>query len=146
MNRGFVIRPFTGSDDDYDAIVEVWNKSFPDEVTNAETRRHHDEHLQKEFLFERLIGEMDGTPVMNAYYGEDEWSHFPGKYRVGIQVVPEYRRMGLGTAAYNYIWDQIKNRDPRPKALTTYAREDDPDSMRFAERRGFRVAQRNQFS
>ena len=146
MRQGFAIRPFDGSDGDYEAIADVWNAAFPDEPTNAETRRHHDEHLQKEFLFERLLGEMDGTPVMNAYYGEDEWSHVPGKYRLGIQVVPEFRRMGFGRATYDYIWDRIKDRDPRPTKLACYAREDDADSMRFVEKRGFKVAQRNQFS
>lgn len=146
MRQGFAIRPFSGSDEDYQAIVDVWNAAFPDDITNVETRRHHDEHLQKQFLFERLIGEMDGTPILNAYYGEDEWSHFPGKYRLGIQVIPEYRRMGFGKATYDYIWNQIKDRDPRPKALTTHAREDDPDSMRFVEKRGFKLAQRNQYS
>jgi len=146
MRQGFAIRPFDGSDDDYQAIVDVWNAAFPDEITNVETRRHHDEHLQKRFLFERLVGEIDGTPVLNAYYGEDEWSHFPGKYRLGIQVVPEYRRVGFGRATYDYIWDRIKDRDPRPTKLACYAREDDADSMRFVEKRGFKVAQRNQFS
>jgi len=146
MTRGFVIRPFDGTENDYDAIVEVWNKSFPDERTNVDTRRHHDEHLQKEFLFERFVGEMDGVPILTGYYGEDEWSHAPGKYRLGIQVVPEYRRMGFGTRAYDWVWEQIKDRDPKPTLLATYAREDDADSMRFAEKRGFRVAQRNQFS
>ncbi len=146
MRQGFAIRPFDGSDDDYQAIVDVWNAAFPDEITNVETRRHHDEHLQKRFLFERLVGEIDGTPVLNAYYGEDEWSHFPGKYRLGIHVVPEYRRMGFGRATYDYIWDRIKDRDPRPTNLACYAREDDADSMRFVEKRGFKVAQRNQFS
>jgi len=146
MRQGFAIRPFDGSDDDYQAVVDVWNAAFPDEITNVETRRHHDETRQKQFLFERLIGEIDGTPVVNASYGEDEWSHFPGKYRLSIQVVPEYRRMGFGRATYDYIWDRIKDRDPAPKALTAYAREDDPASMRFVEKRGFRVAQRNQYS
>lgn len=146
MSRGFVIRSFDGSDEDYETIAAVWNAAFPDEPTNAETRRHHDEHLRKQFLFERLVGEMDGTPVLNAYYGEDEWSHHPGKYRLGIQVVPEYRRMGLGAAAYDYIWDQIKDRDPAPTLLACHAREDDEGSMRFVEKRGFAVAQRNQFS
>ena len=146
MNRGFVIRPFDGSDNDYDAIAEVWNKCFPDERTNAETRRHHDEHLQKQFLFERMLGEMDGVPILTGYFGEDEWSHLPGKYRLSVQVVPEYRRMGFGTRAWDWIWDQIKDRHPRPILLATYAREDDADSMRFVEKRGFKVAQRNQFS
>ena len=146
MRQGFAIRPFDDSDEDYQAIVDVWNAAFPDEITNVETRRHHDEHLQEQFLFERLVGEIDGTPVLNAYYGEDEWSHLPGKYRVGIQVVPEYRRMGFGRAAYDYIWDRIKDRDPKPRLLACYAREDDADSMRFVEKRGFKVAQRNQFS
>ena len=146
MKRGFVIRPFDGSDEDYQAIVDVWNASFPDETMNVETRRHHDEHRQKQFLFERLVGEIDGTPVLHASYCEDEWSHFPGKYGLSIQVVPEYRRMGLGRAAYDYIWNRIKDRDPAPVALVAHAREDDPDSMRFVEERGFRVAQRNQYS
>ena len=89
---------------------------------------------------------MDGVPVLAGHYGEDEWSHHPGKYTLGIQVVPEYRRMGLGAAAYERIWEQIKDRSPRPTLLAAYAREDDADSMRFVEKRGFKVAQRNQFS
>jgi GNAT superfamily N-acetyltransferase len=140
------MRPFDGSDNDYEAIAEIWNKCFPDERTNAETRRHHDEHLQRGFLFERMVGEMDGVPVLTGYYGEDEWSHMPGKYRLSVQVVPEYRKMGLGTRAWDWIWEQIKDRDPKPALLATYAREDDADSMRFVEKRGFKVAQRNQFS
>ncbi len=146
MRRGFAIRPFDGSDRDYQAIVDVWNAAFPDEPTDVQTRRHYDEHLQDGFLFERLIGEMDGFPVLNAFYGEDQWSHLPGKYRLGIHVVPECRRMGFGSAAYDYTWDRIKDRDPRPTLLACYVREDDADSMRFVEKRGFRVAQRNQFS
>jgi mycothiol synthase len=146
MTRGFHIRPFTGSDDDYAAIVDVWNASFPDERKDVPTRRHADEHRQKQFLFERLIGEMDGTPIAEAFYGESEWSHYPGKYVLGIRVDPEYRRLGFGSQVYDHIWDQLNAREPRPVALYAYAREDDPESMRFLEKRGFRVAQRNQFS
>lgn len=146
MRQGFSIRPFSGSDEDYEAITRVWNESFPDEPTNAETRRHHDEQRQEGLLFERVIGELDGAAVMTGYYGEDDWSHFPGKYRVGIQVVPEYRRMGFGTATYDHIWEQLKGRNPKPILLAAYAREDDKDSMRFLESRGYKVAQRNQFS
>jgi ribosomal protein S18 acetylase RimI-like enzyme len=120
--------------------------AFPDEPVAVETRRHYDETRQKQYLFQRLIGELDGTPVAAAYYGEAEWSHYPGKYMIGVEVIPEYRRLGWGTAVYDHIWGALTGRDPKPTVLTTYAREDDPDSMRFAEKRGFRVAQRNQFS
>ncbi len=70
MRQGFAIRPFDGSDWDYQAIVDIWNAAFPDEITDVETRRHDDENHQKQCLFERLVGEIDGTPVVNAYYGE----------------------------------------------------------------------------
>jgi GNAT superfamily N-acetyltransferase len=146
MRQGFSIRPFNGSDEDYETTARVWNECFPDEPTNAETRRHHDAHRQGGFLFERVIGELDGTPIMAGYYCEDEWSHVPGKYRVGIQVVPEYRRMGFGTATYDYIWDRLRCRDPKPILLASYAREDDQGGLRFLEKRGYKVAQRNQFS
>ncbi len=146
MRQGFAIRPFGGSDEDYQAIVDVWNAAFPDEPVAVETRRHYDETRQKQYLFQRLIGELDGTPVAAAYYGEAEWSHYPGKYMIGVEVIPEYRRLGWGTAVYDHIWSALTGRDPKPTVLTAYAREDDPDSMRFAEKRGFRVAQRNQFS
>jgi GNAT superfamily N-acetyltransferase len=146
MNRGLLIRPFDGSDRDYQAIVDVWNASFPDERVAVAMRKHYDENRQKQYLFERVVGEMDGTPVVAGYYGEAEWSHYPGKYIVGVEVVPEYRRLGLGTRTYDYIRQQLKDRNPRPVALTAYAREDDPDSMRFLDKRGFQVAQRNQFS
>ena len=126
MRRGFAIRPFDGSDGDYRAIVDVWNVAFPDEPVAVETRRHYDETRQKQYLFQRLVGEIDGTPIAHAHYGEDEWSHYPGKYSIGIQVIPEYRRLGLGTAVYDHIWDALKGRDQKPTVLMAYAREDDP--------------------
>ena len=143
---GFRIRDFNGSEEDYRATADVWNASFPDERVTARMRRHRDKIRQKQFLFQRLIGEMDGKPVADGFYGEDEWSHLPGKYILGIQVVPEYRGAGLGGAVYEYILRALEGREPAPTVLSAYAREDGTGSIRFIEKRGFRPVQRNQFS
>jgi GNAT superfamily N-acetyltransferase len=58
-----------------------------------------------------------------------------------ITVLPEHRRRGLGTAFYRLIshW----GREHELEALDVVCPEDDPESIAFAERRGFVEAERN---
>ncbi len=58
-----------------------------------------------------------------------------------IGVLPEHRRRGIGAELYSAASAWARERDARE--LESQVREDDPESLAWAERRGFREVSRN---
>jgi GNAT superfamily N-acetyltransferase len=58
-----------------------------------------------------------------------------------LTVLPEYRRRGVGTALYCAVSDWLGEQGI--EQLRGPVAEDDPESLAFAERRGFRESERN---
>jgi len=58
-----------------------------------------------------------------------------------VSVLPEHRRQGVGTALYCTVSGWLHERDIHK--IRAPVREDDVDSIGFAERRGFREVERN---
>ena len=131
------IRPFDGSDEDYEASVAIWNAIWPDEPLSVEGSKYRDSILDEKFLFERLMVELDGGIVATAIYREPFWSYAPGKYDIQIRVLPEYQRRGVGSAVYDHIMDRLNELPKRPVNLHADAREDQPHSVKFLTDRGF---------
>ena len=134
------IRPFVATDDEYRAIVDVCNANWPEELSAPESWKHRDKHRNPKFLFQRLVGEVDGNIVTSAAYGESEWAYVSGKYFVGIEVHPEHARQGHGSAMYDHVLAALADRDPL--FLTADTREDKPDFIRFLTKRGFEKTMR----
>jgi GNAT superfamily N-acetyltransferase len=131
----FTIRPFESTDEDYRAVVDISNANWPDELSSTESWRHRDRHRNPDFLFRRVVGELDGKIVAAAAYGESVWAHVPGKYFLGIEVHPDHQRKGYGSAMYDHVTGALAERDPL--FLTSDTREDKPDFIRFLTKRGF---------
>ncbi len=131
------VRPFDWSDEDYEASVAIWNAVWPDEPSSVEGIRYTDSVLDKKFLFERLMVELDGEAVGTAVYREPFWSYAPGKYDIQVCVLPEYQRRGIGSAIFDYIINRLEELPNRPVNLHANAREDQPHSVRFLTDRGF---------
>lgn len=140
------IRPFDGSDADFEAIVAVANAVWPDEPVNVEMLRHWESTRDPKYYFRRILAEMDGEVVASATYGDSRWAHVPGKTRIMIQVRPDDQRRGVGTALYDHIVEAVSHRDPAPTQYTSSAREDHEGSIRFLESRGFEVIMRDRAS
>jgi GNAT superfamily N-acetyltransferase len=77
-------------------------------------------------------------------YGETWWSMRPGKYFLKVLVHPDYRRRGIGTALYEYLWELLGEHNP--VLLTGTTREDQADGMRLLAKYGFEQVMRFQIS
>ncbi len=73
--------------------------------------------------------------------GELRWSVVEdGVTELWVAVAPERRRQGLGRELYAVAEKHVLTLAPR--TIGTFAREDEPESLAFAERRGFRERRR----
>jgi mycothiol synthase len=143
---GLTIRPFDGSDRDYEATVAIWNEIWPDEPSSVEGMKYRESIRDRKFIFERLMAELDGEIVALASYREPFWSYAPGKYDIQILVRPEYQRRGIGSTLYDYVMDRLVELPNEPVNLHSDAREDQPHSVKFLTDRGFEQKQRQQVS
>jgi mycothiol synthase len=135
-----LIRPFEKTDADYQAVVDLENVLWPDELQAVEGLKHRDETRDPKYMFQRLVGEIDGSVVACAVYGESSWSHVPGKYFVFVSVHPDRQRRGHGSTFYDHVTGILAERDPIMFVSDT--REDKPDYIRFLTKRGYKKVMR----
>ena len=136
------IRSFDFSETDYEAWVAISNTVWPESLTTVGSLKQRIETRDPNYLYQMLVVELDGEIVGYGYYGENPWSHQPGKYDFDVTVHPEYERRGIGSAVYDYIMDRLAEREPRPAVLTTDTRENKAQAIRFLEKRGFEQVMR----
>jgi len=86
--------------------------------------------------------EADDRIVAFAIYNERPWSYSPGKYGFNITVHPDYEGQGIGSAVYNHIFQEVQQQKHPLVQLSTHARSDKPQSIRFLEKRGFEAVMR----
>ena len=79
-----------------------------------------------------LIAEEDGRAVGLALVAP---SDSPGRTFIGVRVLPEWRRRGIGSALYEQALAHA--RGLKPEWLSTMVSEAEPEAMAWAERRGF---------
>jgi len=71
-----------------------------------------------------------------GYYNQSIWFAHPQYFILSISVLPENRRSGIGSALYDTILHGLQPFDPL--ALRASTSQDQPDSIRFLEKHGFR--------
>lgn len=128
---------------DYAAVVEVSGLQFQEYRQTVEEVRHWDEQLDpKRFVLHRYVA-VDATSrvVGHGHYQHMPWAFHPKKFRTWICVRPEFERRGIGSALYDRIVADLRERDAR--SVKTSAREDRGASVAFLERRGFREVMRS---
>jgi GNAT superfamily N-acetyltransferase len=68
-------------------------------------------------------------------YNQSIWFAHPQNFILWIEVLPEFRKNGIGSALYDTILGALQQFDPL--ALRASTSQDQPDSIRFLEKRGF---------
>lgn len=122
------------SDGDFGGYVDVWNAITPREPLSAEIVRRRWER-QPERLY--LVAESGGRIIGNGMVGP---SDSPDRTFIAVRVLPEWRRRGFGSALYDRCEQHARALQPR--SLSGHVSEAEPESLRFAERRGYREAGR----
>jgi mycothiol synthase len=117
------------TDADLAAWCEVWTAITPREPVTLEQVRRRLER-QPERLF--LVAEEDGRLVGSGLVAP---SDSPNRRFVGVRVLPEWRRRGIGSALYDQALAHARALEP--EWVSTIVSEGDSDSVAWAERRGF---------
>ncbi len=129
------IRPFEKKDEDYRHAVDIVNSVWVEYPDTVEEWKESDEKRAKTLKWGRFFAEVDGRPVGFANYNQSLWLNHPGKLWVGVNVRPEFRNRGIGTALWQRLSQEIEQFDPL--RLLTSAREDYVEGVRFAQKLGF---------
>ncbi len=126
---------------DYDAIVEIANRCFPEYPETVDEWRFNDARRDPKLHHERRIAEDDtGRVVAFGTLNHLSWSYNPHRLWLDINVDPDHRNEGIGATLYDDL--RAKAAAFQPERLLAGAREDFPISRGFLERRGFREGMR----
>ncbi|HEX8917963.1 MAG TPA: GNAT family N-acetyltransferase [Chloroflexota bacterium] len=117
-------------------IVHIWYVCNPD-LSRTTVEEYHGfvASMPKGNPLYRLVAERDGRVVAVGRAIQKFWVASPGSADVSINVRPEQRGQGIGSALYNRLEDAA--RDFGAERLFTEVRENQPDGLRFARKRGF---------
>jgi mycothiol synthase len=131
VSMTFQLRPMTV--EDYPAIVEIVNQ-FHVRVVTVEEMHHWDRMRKPDWPLFRLVAEVDGR-VVGSVNSNSNPSMVPGDLNVDVKVHREYHGRGIGTA----LWEAVQPfiRQQQPKRLRSWVLDNQPDALRWAERRGF---------
>lgn len=129
------IRPCQPTDADYKQAVDIFNAVWVGQEETAQEWKEGDEKRPKTLKWGRFFADLDGQPAGYASYEQQLRLNHPGKLRVSVIVRPAFRRRGVGTALWQHLCRQIEQFDPLRLFIGT--RENFPEGMRFAEKRGF---------
>ncbi|MFH2038858.1 MAG: GNAT family N-acetyltransferase [Chloroflexota bacterium] len=119
----------------YPGLAEFSNALYPDELTTAAGIESGDQSRDPKFKFQRWIALESGRVVGVGYYNQSIWFAHPQYFILSISVLPENRRSGVGSALYDTILHGLQPFDPL--ALRASTSQDQPDCIRFLEKRGF---------
>ncbi len=126
----------SGKAEDDARIIEIGSTSYPDAPpASVETMRHLDavtpEGAHRERYVAQRRDEVDGYCMLQSRW----WDATPGTFSLFVVVDPARRRRTAGSRLYEQALDRARQLGARQ--LYTTVREDSPESMGFAERRGF---------
>ncbi|MEM7125556.1 MAG: GNAT family N-acetyltransferase [Chloroflexota bacterium] len=136
------VRPFNPTDEEYQAIVDVYNADWPDDPATVSTWQHEDANRDKRYLFLRYVVEVNNKIVVEGCYGEDDWSYVPGKYFFAYSLHPDHHGAPIQQTIYEYVMEQLATREPAPTSIWGYSREDKPVRNDFLLATGFTLAMR----
>jgi len=137
----FTIRPFQPTDAEYEAIVAVHNRAWPDEPAAVSSRKHNDaQWRERDYLFQRFVAAVKGEIMAEGVYLQPFWSYKPGKYDYGYSIDPAYANFqhngqSIHTLLYNYVLNSLAGR--HLTKLCTGTREDQRDHVNFLDENGF---------
>ena len=137
-----VRRPLPAATPDYAAVVQLENEIWPEYPSTVDEWKHDDQARDPGFWFYRYVTLLDGTLVGSGHCGDARSSHKPGKFVIQVQVLPAFRRQGVGAALYEHGLAAIAQRAGPLQLLESRTREDQEAGLRFLTRRGFEQVMR----
>lgn len=131
------IRPFAYSDADYAAKAALQKAVNPASTVTVEKLKFWDQWWDPKFRHALFLVERDGQIIATGSYAEWIWWYEPGRYHISVEVHPQYRRQGIGTALYDHLQQRLATENPQGRIFMTTCRENQPEAIRFLTQRSF---------
>ena len=127
------IRPY--NQEDYPQLATVLANAKPYAAVSAEILRYRDQARPAFCQFQRFVAVLDDDLVGFCLYTQYADMFEPDAFWADVCVSPRHQKQGIGSALYSTLLQSLSS--GRPVTLRTQIREDDPTSIKFAQRRGF---------
>lgn len=134
------VRPFRTDEADYAALARIRNAAYPEYQFTPAEWRSADDRLDPKCARVRLLAEHEGQTVGLASYENVIWMFHPQKYFVGVQVLPDWQRQGVGGQLYEHLVAELGAREAL--AARHSIREDMAPGLRFLAQRGYQEEMR----
>lgn len=135
----FTLRP-PNLPDDYPQMAAVRNASQPDWPTSAEEMAHQDAQRDPKLYHTQIVAEQGGQIVGLGGIGHDDFSFEEWRYWGGLNVHPQARGQGIGTAIYDELLRQMQERGARELRTGLSDKPQDAAGLAFLEKRGWQRA------
>lgn len=120
--------------EDAAAYAAVWNRANPGEPpTTVERVQHAERNRDPALPWLRILADADGQPVGAGTVARYSWIAAPLLW-IGIGVVPEHRRRGIGSALLARLLPYAREHG---ETLVTQVDQENAAGLAFASKHGF---------
>jgi len=136
------IRRFTYSPAEYAAQAALQKAINPASSVTMEKLKFWDRWWDETYRRATFLVESADQTVARGSYNEWIWWYEPGRYYVNLEVHPDFRNQGIGSALYDHLMRELATETPQGTIFMTKCHEDQPETVRFLTRRGFQESGR----
>ncbi|MFC4426613.1 GNAT family N-acetyltransferase [Deinococcus navajonensis] len=126
--------------DDLAAVAAVRSASNPDWPVTAEQLARELANRDPALYFTEVLAVQDGRVVGVGAAGHDDFSFEPWRYWGVVNVHPEARHQGIGSALYAELLRRLEARGAQELRTMSSDQPQDEPGRAFLERRGFLAA------
>jgi len=127
------IREFRSND--YPSIVNIHNTIYPNNPTTVEAWTAGEKQRDPKCKTGQWVALQDRRVVGFGGYSQGIFDYHPQKFYIVVEVLPDYRWRGIGSALYDRIEAGLEPFDPIRLRADGYGNL--LEGVRFLERRGF---------
>ena len=136
------IRDFQYIHQDYEALVQVINRVWPEVPYTAADLQRLDRERPSYCTHRRFLAQIDGQIVAQGSFAHNRKFFHPQRFWLQLDVLPDQRRQGIGGRLYAHMLALLcAEYDANELHATTT--ESRGDSLRFLQERGFQVIKRD---
>ncbi len=123
-------------EDDYGDLAAIYNSVEPVESTTAESIAKSDRKRSPKCRFLRIVAQKDDSVIGFGSYSQFLEECEQKVFHIVVQVLPEWRNLGVGTVLLNILIDAVNELNPSIIKSWTYG--ECPAGIHMLEKRGFR--------
>lgn len=136
------IREFEHTLEDYNAVIHIMNSVWREPIYTADDLQRDDQERPPRLVHRRFVANVEEQIVGFGSFEHNEKSYHHQRFRVHLDVLPDWRQRGIGMQLYDHMLAMLQA-EYSANELHTDTTESRAQSVRFLEKRGFRKDKRD---